>query len=164
MGRRGDPLMSVYTVIVADHSSATIYDLAGRAAPLTVLDRLVNPAGHRHERALGRSAPGRVMGWNGLRHAFSRRHARLEHATENFVRAVIVAADRPAPGQQRYEVLLVTTPELHGIFRRLAPRSWHVTVLPCNLANAPSAELHSRIAGFLNAPPARPRRGWFGAA
>jgi len=156
--------MPAYTVIVADQRCATIYDLAAPAAPMCILDRLVNPAGHRYEPGLGQRAPRRVKGWTGLRHAFMPRQAELQHATENFVRAVIVAADRPVPGQQCYEVLLITAPGLRGVFRRLVPRSWHVTVLPGMLAKSSPEELRHGIAESMNSPPVRPRRGWFGAA
>ncbi|HLQ11804.1 MAG TPA: host attachment protein [Steroidobacteraceae bacterium] len=156
--------MPAYTVIVADQRNATIYDLAAPAAPLCILDRLVNPAGHRHERGSGSRAPRRPKGWNGLRHALMPRPADRQHATESFLRAVIAAADRPVPGQQRYEVLLITAPALQGVFRRLVPRSWNVTVLPGMLVKSPPGELGLAIAECMISPPARPRRGWFGAA
>jgi protein required for attachment to host cells len=143
--------MAAYTVIVVDHSNAGIYRLVSIAAPLRKLGELANPDGHRHERDLGSSAPGRVMGWGGVRHAYSPRHSRLEHSTERFVRAVIAAAERPVPGRAGREVLLVAAPELRGVFRRLVPRAWQVTDLPCNLARLPPTALRARIAGFLRA-------------
>lgn len=156
--------MVAYTMIVADHSNAGIYQWTGVGSALRKTGEVVNPTGHRHERDLGSDAPGRVMGWNGVRQAFAPRHSLQQHAAETFVRTVIAAADMPSPGRQVAEVLLVAAPGLRGVFRRLIPRSWHVTVLPCNLAKVPATALRERIARFVNAPPERPRREWFGAA
>jgi hypothetical protein len=143
--------MAGYTVIVADHSAAGIYRLPATNAPLRRIAVVANPAGHRHERDLGSDAPGRVMGWAGVRHAFTARHTLQQHATEMFVRAIVSAA-RPVAGRRPgTEVLVVAAPGLRGTLRRFMPP-------------LPAKELRTRVVRFISGPPERPRRVWFGAA
>jgi hypothetical protein len=156
--------MAGYTVIVADHSAAGIYSLPAMNSPLRRVAVVENPAGHQHERDLGSDAPGRVMGWAGVRHAFAPRHTLQQHATEVFVRAIVSAA-RPVAGRRvGTEVLVVAAPGLRGALRRFVPRHWRVTVMPSGLAKLPAKELRTRVVRFISGPPERPRRVWFGAA
>jgi protein required for attachment to host cells len=156
--------MVAYTVIVADRSGAGIYRLPTPGGVMRKLEAVQNPAGHRHERDLGSDAPGRVLGWGGVRHAYAPRHTLQQHATETFARAVIGAAQRAAGRRATAEVLLVAAPGLRGTLRRFMPKTWRVTVMPLGLTKVPAAELRRRVVKFLSGPPERPRRVWYGAA
>jgi protein required for attachment to host cells len=102
--------MGTVRVIVADSMRADLYDLPEPRAALVAIGAIANELSGKHERDLGRAAPGRRMGTGNARTALQPRHTHKEHASDLFARklARAVATHGRATGVDG--VVLVAAP------------------------------------------------------
>ena len=109
--------MGTVRVIVADSMRADLYDLTEPRGALQAMNTIVNELSGKHERDLGRAAPGRMMGSGEPRTALQPRHTHKEHATDQFARqlARTVATQGRAPGVDG--VVLVAAPRFLAVLK-----------------------------------------------
>ena len=109
--------MGTVRVIVADSMRADLYDLPEARGALQAMGTIDNELSGKHERDLGRAAPGRMMGSGESRTALQPRHTHKEHATDQFARqlARTVATQGRAPGVDG--VVLVAAPRFLALLK-----------------------------------------------
>ena len=150
--------MAGIRVLVADNSQADLYELPTRRSALKPVRSLVNPEGHKTERALGTSRPGRVANRAaGVRQAYEPKHGLKEHAEEVFVRRVVGALSKDPETRRGAPVVLVAAPKLLGLYRRHLPaaiRECVVLEIRRDLVRLTPAELTERVrAAVMELPP-----------
>lgn len=109
--------MGTVRVVVADSMRADLYDLAEPRAALQAIGTIANELSGKHERDLGRAAPGRRMGTGSARTALQPRHTHKQHATEQFARQLARAVATHGRSAGVDGVVLVAAPRFLALVK-----------------------------------------------